>query len=285
MANSLLLDSRQIGVGVFDGLSALVASKTSFDFLWISSFSTSACYGLPDVGILSSSELTSIVRTVHRCSFLPIVVDLDSGHGDLGKIQHVVKEVCHAGASAICIEDNPSSKRSSLYDGLRKELVDPHEHAARVEIAKASCKKSRSDTVVIARTEALVAGLGVKEALNRASIYREAGADAVFIQSKQETGAEVCEFLRLWKKRSPVFLAPTCYATLSKSVLFEEGASHIIFANHAIRAVHKAMREVFEALADAETSLLIDERISTVKELSTEVGVDEILALDNKYGS
>src|SRR6267142_2074528 len=78
-----LFDGRpQVGVGVYDGLSALLAAKWGFDFQWVSSFCCSAAAGLPDAGIIGPEDILTVVRCVHRSSDLPIVVDLDSGYGD-----------------------------------------------------------------------------------------------------------------------------------------------------------------------------------------------------------
>jgi len=122
----------QIGVGVFDGLSALLAEKHRFDFVWVSSFCCSAAAGLPDAGIIGPEDILGVVRCVRRSMKLPIVIDLDSGYGDPVKAFHVVEAMARAGAAGLCIEDNPLSKRCSLYDGYDRSLVSPEEHIARL---------------------------------------------------------------------------------------------------------------------------------------------------------
>src|ERR1017187_6402733 len=167
-----LFDGRfQVGVGVYDGLSALLAEKWHFDFVWISSFCCSAAVGLPDAGIVGPEDILSVVRCVRRSVDLPIVVDLDSGYGDAVKAFHVVEAMARAGAAALCIEDNPVSKRCSLYDGYERVLVSIDEHIARLRAARAGVEEANSTCRVIARTEALVAGMGVEEALKRAGAY------------------------------------------------------------------------------------------------------------------
>ena len=178
----------QTGVGVYDGLSALLAEKWNFDFVWISSFCCSAAVGLPDAGIIGPEDILNVVRCVRRSVNLPIVVDLDSGYGDPVKAFHVVEAMARAGAAALCIEDNPISKRCSLYDGYDRDLVSVEEHIARLRAARAGVDAAHTNARIIARTEALVAGMGVKEALRRATACADAGADAVFIQSLDATG-------------------------------------------------------------------------------------------------
>ncbi len=279
----LLIDSGQTGVGVHDGLSTLLASKNPFDFLWVSSYCSSAAMGLPDAGIIGAEEMLAMVRLVRRTTQLPIVVDLDAGYGDPLKIYNVVKEMVRAGASALCIEDNPSSKRCSLYDGLERTLVTAEEHMARVRAAKAAIASIDGSCIVVARTEAFLACLGVEEALRRSSAYVEAGADAVFVQSVDATGEEILQFCRGWARRTPVFLAPTRIPHIPKTELFSAGASHVIFANQGLRAAHAAMDRVFRALATLPSSAEAEKDISTVKRVSADVGADHIEALERLF--
>ena len=276
-----LLDPHgQTGVGVHDGLSALLVSKYPFDFLWVSSFCNSAAMGLPDAGVLGSEEMLSMVRLMRRNSSLPIVVDMDAGYGDPLKIHHVVKEMVRAGASAVAIEDNPVSKRCSLYDGLDRTLVTPEEHSARIRAAKAAIAEIDGHCLVIARTEAFLACLGMDEALNRASAYADAGADAVFVQSVDSTGEEILGFCRGWERRTPVFLAPTRISHIPKSELFAAGASHIMHANQGLRAAHAAMDRVFRSLSELPCSSGVEKEISSVKQVSADVGADRIGSLE-----
>lgn len=279
-----LLDPHgQTGVGVHDGLSTLLASKYPFDFVWVSSFCNSAAMGLPDAGILGAEEMLAMVRLVRRNTSLPIVVDMDAGYGDPLKIYHVVKEMVRAGATAVCIEDNPISKRCSLYDGYERTLVTAEEHMARVRAAKAAIAEVDGHCLVIARTEAFLACLGVEEALRRASAYADAGADAVFAQSVDGTGTEILDFCRGWQRRTPIFLAPTRIAHIPKTELFEAGASHIMHANQGLRAAHAAMNHIFQSLSELPSSGGIEKEISSVKQVSADVGANGIESLERMF--
>lgn len=280
-----LFDGRpKTGAGVHDGLSALVAAKWQFDFLWVSSFCSSAAEGLPDTGIIGVEEMLATVRTVRRSAALPIVVDLDSGHGDPVKVHYVVDAMIRAGATALCIEDNPLSKRCSLYSGYERNLVSIEEHVARVRAALEAVKVSGSSAKIIARTEALVAGMGVDEALKRATAYVDAGADATFIQCLDATGNEVLTFARRWKRRTPIFIAPTRIPGVSKDEFFAAGISHFIFANHGLRAAHGAMDRVFGILSKAQSSLEVDKEISKVMEVANLVGAQKVQDLEVLLG-
>jgi phosphoenolpyruvate phosphomutase len=270
----------QAGAGVYDGLSALLAAKWHFDFLWVSSFCCSAAAGLPDASIIGPEDILSVVRCVRRSVDLPIVVDLDSGYGDPVKVCHVAGAMARAGAAALCIEDNPVSKRCSLYTGYDRALVSIEEHIARLRAARAGVAEARSTCRIIARTEALVAGLGVAAALRRATAYADAGADAVFIQSLDSTGKEVLTFGREWRRRTPVFIAPTRLPQVTRKNFFAAGISHTIFANQGLRAAHAAMDRTFRILAKAESAQAVEPEISTVSAVATLVGAQKVVELE-----
>ena len=281
-----LFDGRfQVGIGVYDGISALLAEKWKFDFTWVSSFCCSAVAGLPDVGIIGPEDILNVVRCVRRLVDLPIVVDLDSGYGDAVKVFHVIEAMARAGASALCLEDNPTSKRCSLYDGYKRPLVSIAEHVARLRAAQAGVVAAGSACRIIARTEALVAGLGLKEALKRAHAYAEGGADAVFIQSLDATGSEVLAFGREWKLCAPLFIAPTRLPQVTKKAFAGAGVSHTIFANQGLRAAHAAIDRTFGILAQAEAADAVSADISPVAMVANLVGAQKVVELETMLAS
>jgi phosphoenolpyruvate phosphomutase len=282
-ANGLFDGTYKIGIGVYDGLSALLAEKGKFDFAWVSSFCCSAALGIPDAGIVGPEEILSVVRCVRRSIVLPIVVDLDSGYGDAVKVFHVVEAMARAGAAALCIEDNPASKRCSLYDRDERLLASPEEHIMRLRAARAAIDALGADCRIIARTEALVAGMGLPEALRRAEAYAHAGADAVFVQSLDSSGHEVLEFGRAWMGRTPVVIAPTRLPHITRTQFKAAGISHHIFANQGIRAAHKAMSDTFAALSEAECSLEAERTISSVQDVATSVGAQKVFEMETRF--
>jgi phosphoenolpyruvate phosphomutase len=273
----------KVGIGVYDGLTALLAAKEKFDFLWVSSFSCSAAAGLPDVGIIGADEILTTVRTVRRLTNLPILVDLDAGYGDTLKVYSVVEAMAHAGATAVCIEDNPMSKRCSLYEGYDRSLATIEEHSERVRAAREAVRSSGWDCRVIARTEALVAGMGGEEALKRAAAYVDAGAHGVFVQSLDATGENVLEFARQWKRRTPIFIAPTRFPQVTRKQFLSAGISHRIFANQGMRAAHSAIEKTFRKLAKAESAMEVENDISPVAAVAASVGAAKISELEARF--
>ncbi|ABD10909.1 hypothetical protein ThrDRAFT_02016 [Frankia casuarinae] len=178
--------------------------------------------------------MASVVRTVARTTRHPVVVDMESGYGGPRKVDLAARTISQAGASAVCIEDNTLDKWSILYPGER-DLASVEEQE---KCLRATRRGLEPSCFLIARTEALVAGHGVAEALNRANRYVDAGADAVFVQAtRPDGGEELLEFGRGWDRRTPVFIAPTCYPALGAEEYARSGITHWIFANQPLRSV------------------------------------------------
>jgi phosphoenolpyruvate phosphomutase len=278
----LLSPAQQKGVGIFDGLSARLASRYDFDFLWLSSFSLSASKGRPDMGLVSATELCGAIRDVQNNSQIPLVVDIDSGYGDIAYLHNFSRDLVRMGVDGICIEDNLLSKRSSLYEIEERKIATAEEHAVRLQVIREVIQKHNSSCMLIARTEALVAGMGTDEALRRARLYKGIGADAIFVQSCDETGEEVKEFLSLWGRKAPVFVTPTKYVSVPLNTLYAGGATHIIFANQVIRSAFLSMNNTLARLEEISCLSEMESSICAVHEIARAVGADELQHLEQK---
>lgn len=231
-------------------LSARLAEEAGFDGLWASGFELSALYGLPDVSLVSMTQHLEMLRAIAEQSSLPIVADIDTGFGNAVNVVHAVRLYERAGAAAVVIEDKSFPKVTSLVAGGRQDLVRIEEFQGKIAAALAT--RSDPDFLVIARTEALIAGLGEAEALKRAAAYEAAGADMILVHSKQKTPAEIESFVRAWTGKAPIVLVPTAYPELNAERIKALGKIRmVIYGNHAIRAAVTAMKDVFaRILAD-----------------------------------
>ncbi|MBX6744474.1 MAG: isocitrate lyase/phosphoenolpyruvate mutase family protein, partial [Acetobacteraceae bacterium] len=138
--------------------------------------------------------------------------------------------------------------------------------------------------VVVARTEALIAGLGQQEALARAHAYVEAGADMILVHSKRKTPDEVLAFIAAWDGRVPIVLVPTAYPQLTEAAMRRTGkVGVVIYGNHAIRAAVTAMRQVFRQIRTEGGIAGADAAIVTVEEIFRLQGVPEMKAAEAKY--
>lgn len=278
-ANCNVLRIRGRGIGVHDGMSIRVAAKYDFDFLWLGSFGISASQGWPDVGLVGPDEVVRVIRSASRFTHLPIVVDLDSGHGDPVRLRYIVQDMALSGVAAVCIEDNTISKRSSLYADYERPLATIDEHVSRIRAAKIGAEGS--ECAVIARTEALVAQHGVNAAFERALAYVAAGADAVFVQCVRPETGELFAFLDKWGKRTPVFIAPTAFSDTPFSELLKRGATHVIYANQFVRAAHYAMCKTAEALSTGDGVITSPSvHLDTIAAVASTVGESEIRATE-----
>lgn len=280
---ALARPGNKLGTGVFDGLSACLASQYDFDFLWLSSFSLSASKGRPDMGLLSSTELYESIRDVLNTTNLPIVVDIDAGYGDLAYLHNFARDLIKMGVHGLCIEDNLLSKRSSLYEIADRKIADTSEHVLRVKVIRKLINEYNPNCMLIARTEALVARMGMDEALYRANAYKKAGADAIFVQSCDASGNEIKQFLAFWNKKTPVFITPTKYFRVPVKELFAAGASHVIYANQVIRGAFNAMKKILTLLQDGTPLEEIEEQICSIAEISETVGSDKMQEIGLEY--
>ena len=198
MSNSVLLKNciEKKGIvkvcGAFDAMSAKLVENVGFDAVWAGSFAISATHALPDASILTMTEfLDATTRMVESCN-IPIIADCDTGYGGPSNVARLVKKYENAGVAAISIEDKIFPKENSLLENGKNELLPEKEFVAK--ILTATQAKQNKDFMIIARIEALISGKGMKEAIQRASAYERAGADAILIHSKQKSPDEIFDF-------------------------------------------------------------------------------------------
>jgi phosphoenolpyruvate phosphomutase len=271
-----------VAVGAHDALSARLIERAGFDAVWASGFAISAAqFALPDANVLTMTENLEIIRQMSRATDLPVIADIDNGYGNAINVMRTITEYEAAGVAAISIEDNIFPKRCSFYSGVQRELVSVEEHCGKIRAAKRAQRSA--DFMIIARTEALIAGWGMEEALQRATAYADAGADAILIHSKAPTAAEVTEFARRWSRGTPLVVVPTTYASTPLQTLEAAGFKMVIFANHPIRAAITAMKETLAMLRREGTASLLDPHIASLDEVYDLVGVTELQAAEQEF--
>lgn len=261
-------------IGAHNGLSAKIGEEAGFDGLWASGFEISASYGMPDANILTMAESLSAAKMATDVTKVPVVADCDNGFGNAINVIRCVEEYERAGIAAICIEDNVFPKRCSFYAGVKRELSSVEEHAGKIRAAKAA-QRDR-DFVVIARTEALIAGWGMEEALLRGRAYADAGADMVLIHSKSKTPDEVMGFAKQWDRPTPLVCVPTIYKSTKVEDLHAAGFKLMIFANHAVRSSIKAMTETLQTLKREMYTGSVDDKVVPLDRVYELVGVSKM---------
>lgn len=271
-----------VGVGACNALEARLIESAGFDFIWSSGFAISASYALPDASIVSMTELLEATRSMYSRINIPVVADCDTGFGNANNVIHAVDEFQKAGAAAISMEDKKFPKDTSLLPGGRQNLISIEEFSGKVRAAVDARKGS--DLVVIARTEALIAGWGVEEALSRAHHYSEAGADCILVHSKSNTPDEVVEFVERWDGAAPLVIVPTSYPSLTEKDVRRLGKIQlVIYANQPLRAAVKAQEELLAEMKRAGGIHTIDDRMVPVSRIFDLQGVTRMKENEKKY--
>jgi phosphoenolpyruvate phosphomutase len=164
------------------------------------------------------------------------------------------------------MEDKTFPKTSSLTVGGQHDLVGVEEFEGKVEAALAA--RRHTDFLVIARTEALIAGLGEQEALHRATRYARAGADLVFVHSKSKDPAEIESFVARWEAGTPLVLVPTAFPEMHEGRIRASGkVGMVIYGNHGIRASVAAMQAAFRQVAADGGIHGVQDTIASVEEI------------------
>jgi phosphoenolpyruvate phosphomutase len=255
-----------IAMAAHNPLSARLAEEAGFDAVWASGFELSAAYGVPDASLLSFSQHLDMTRAMIEQIDLPLIADLDTGYGNAINVGHVVGAYAQAGAAAVVIEDKLFPKDTSLLAGGRQELVRIAEFEGKIAAAVAA--RGHRDMLIIARTEALIADLGLDEALERGSAYAAAGADLLLVHSKRKTPEEIVAFAERWVSGVPLVIVPTAYPDLTEADIRALGKiALVIYANHAVRAAVAAMREVFAAIRRDGGIFGVERRIASVEDI------------------
>lgn len=259
-------------IGAYDAMSAKLVELHGFDAIWAGSFAISATHALPDASILTMTEFLSASASMADSCNIPVIADCDTGFGGPNNVSHMVKKFESAGMAAVCIEDKKFPKENSLLDGGTHDVLPEKEFVAKILAAKNA--KQDDDFMIIARIEALIAGLGIDEALKRASAYENAGADAILIHSKQKSPDEVFQFCDMWNGKIPIAIVPTTYPIVKLEEIKNHNINIVIYANQTLRASYAAITRLLDELSKSQS-------LSEVKE--DMISMEEIFKLQKMY--
>ena len=269
-----------LAMAAHNPLAAKLAANAGFDAIWGSGFELSASYAVPDASILPMGTHLEMMRAIGEVQGAPVIADIDTGFGNAVNVAYAVPRYVAAGVAAVVIEDKTFPKDSSLRADGRQELVPVGEFQGKLGAAKAAA----GGVLVVARTEALIAGLGEAEALHRGAAYAEAGADAVLIHSKQKTPDEILSFCRAWPGSVPLVLVPTSYPQLSFADVAALGkVGLIICGNHAVRAAVAAMRSTFRRIIAEGGIAGVERDIASVAEVFALQGDAHMREVEQAY--
>jgi 2,3-dimethylmalate lyase len=265
--------------GVYDALTARIAARVGFDIAFISGYSVSAVrLGEPDFGFLTESEMADAARSVCRVSKAPVIVDADTGYGNAVNVIRTVHDFQDAGAAGVFLEDQVWPKKCGHFAG--KQVIPTEEHAAKI---RAACDaRGERDLFIVARTDARQP-LGVDAAIERCLAYKEAGADALFVEAPQSVG----ELEQIAKALPPPLVANMIERGvtphLSRLELKELGYALIVCPLAALYASSKAVLDVLTELRERETTAAVVDRMLAFDEFGELVELKARYADEARY--
>jgi methylisocitrate lyase len=267
--------------GVYDALTARIAAQVGFDIVFISGYSVSATrLGEPDFGFVTQSEMAEAARAVCRVSRAPVIVDADTGYGNALNVMRTVRDLQDAGASGVFLEDQVWPKKCGHMAG--KRVVEAEEHAAKLRAAVDA--RGERDLFVVARTDARQP-LGLEAAIERCLTYKEAGADALFVEAPQS----VEELERIAEALPPPLVANMIERGvtphLSRAELRELGFALIVCPLAGLFAAAKAVRDVLSELRERETTAGVLDRLLAFDDFNALVELEARYADEARYAT
>lgn len=267
--------------GVYDALTASLATGAGAEAVYLSGAAIAYTrLGRPDIGLVSMTEVADTIALIRDRVATPLIVDADNGYGNALNMQRTVRLFERSGANALQIEDQSYPKRCGhLAD---KRLIPPEEMVGKVKAA-VDARASR-DTLIIARTDA-IAVEGFQAAINRAGLYAEAGADALFVEAPGSK-AELSTLVKALDLGLPLManmVEGGKTPVLSAAELEALGFALVIFPGGIVRAIAHAARDFYETLARDGTSAAFRNRMFDFDALNEIIGTPEMLALGKTY--
>ena len=267
--------------GAANALAARIIEATGHAMLMVSGAAVANTYlGVPDIGLVSLSELAGHVGAIRDSVRIPILVDGDTGFGNAISVVHTVRVLERAGANAIMLEDQTFPKRCGHFEG--KDIVSRDEMVQKIKAAV----DTRSDhrLMILARTDARAVE-GLQAALDRALAYQEAGADFLFIEAPLSSdelasipravpGIHVCNMVVGGK--TPL---------LSRNELAAMGYSVILYANVALQASMMAMQRTLQHLHDSGSIAGVEDQLMMFRERQQMVDAEHFNTLAQRYAT
>ena len=265
--------------GVFDALSAKIASRAGFEVIFITGYSLSATLlGEPDFGLLTQTEVVSAAERICSVTNTPVIVDADTGYGNAINVIRTVQDLSRAGAAGMFLEDQVWPKRCGHMKG--KQVIPLDEQLKKLRAALEA--RNDHDFYIVARTDSRQA-LGLSEAITRGIAFKETGADAVFVEAP-ESKEEMKEIAR--HVPGPLvanMLERGVTPLMSPQELKELGFDLIVWPLAPVYSVAKSLAEVYSTLRrDGSTTRILD-RLMPFDEFNEIVGLEEKYSLDQKY--
>lgn len=282
------LERRQAVVvpGCHDALSAKIVESAGFEATQISGFGVAgSLLGKPDVGLVDMKDVLDITGHIVRAVGIPVMADIDTGGGNAINAAAILDRLLEIGVAGVNIEDQVFPKRCGHMEG--KQVIPAEEMAGKVRAMADARRRGGRDIVINARTDAY-APLGLDEAIHRANLYLDAGADLVFLDGIG-TRADIRRAVREIRGPISVNLMDAVTGVKTELIPIPElaamGVARVSVPVASIMVMHKALQDFFTALRTSPTGILAGEthRLTGFKEYTAFVGLPEYRKLEREY--
>jgi 2-methylisocitrate lyase-like PEP mutase family enzyme len=287
MSNQQTLRSRLsqkpivVAPGVYDPFTALVAEQAGFGTLYVSGAAIAYTrLGRPDIGLVSMTEVAETLALIRDRVAAHLIVDGDTGYGNGLNVIRTIREFERAGANGIQLEDQDFPKRCGHLDG--KALIPAQEMVGKIRAA-VDARRSH-ETLIVARTDA-VAVEGFERAIERAAMYREAGADMLFVEAPK-TRDDLARIVATLGGKVPLManmVEGGKTELLNAAELEAIGYSLVIFPGGIARAVACTAMDYYNSLAKHGSNEPFRNRMLDFSGINALIGTAEMLALGKKY--
>lgn len=258
-----------------DVFSARIMEQAGIELLFLGGFGASASLlGLPDVGLITQTEIVEAARRMTAAVNVPVIVDADTGHGDVQNVVRTVRELERAGAAGLLLEDQIFPKRCGHFAG--KQVTSAEEMLVKLRAALAA--RVDPDFVIVARTDALAVH-GIDDAISRARRYAEAGADVCFVEAPR-TVEELARIAReIPRPQLANMLVGGTTPILPATELGKIGFKICVSPVEGLALAGFAIRQLSRAMLDEGRVDGLADRMLSFAELQQTLGVEEYLGL------
>jgi 2-methylisocitrate lyase-like PEP mutase family enzyme len=269
--------------GVYDALSSALVAEAGFQAAYLSGASIAYTkLGRPDIGLVSAAEVGDTIAHIRERVEIPLIVDADTGFGNVLNVQRTVKTFERMGASAIQIEDQVMPKRCGHLTG--KSLISKEEMVGKIKAALDA--RVDANTSIIARTDA-IAVEGFDAAIDRAKDYADAGCDVLFIEAPASLD-QVRRISELYAGRIPLLanmVEGGATPIVSANALNELGFRIVIYPGALVRAVVWTAQRMLASLRENGTTSEYRDRMLDIAGLNDVIGTAAMLEAGERYDS
>ena len=277
-----LIQAKEILVmpGVYDALSARIAEKCGVKAVQVTGYGLAgAGLALPDVGIMTKTQMVEQVRNICRAVSIPVMADGDTGFGNAINLYYAVKDFEEAGAAGVNLEDQFFPKRCGHMGG--KQIIPFEEAVKKIEAAAAA--RTDQDFVINARTDAIAVS-GVDEAIRRGNAFAKAGADLIFVEAPEKVDdiKRVIQSIDAPVSINMIYAKGSKTPAVSIKQLEEWGAARVSVPVMPLFAAARALERAYTAVVNDDVASMNDQIFEFV-EFTDLVGLPLIKELEQRF--